>query len=232
MVSPSSDLNRNTLPDFHLKPIGSEVTGTVSSDPLLVQVFRLVPHPRDRRTFLSLGMSAAAALALAGGPACSPSVASGQQTRPGNQSTDRGQPPSDSQADNHCPPGETPRFRLGFATLKEQLGAPMGDPVTCEYPDPSGTGDTLQRTTTGLAYYRQSTQTPSFTDGNERWALTTRGLIHWVGPIDAPTPTSEPTSTPPPPSRIGGTRSTSGTQPCGAPIPPGAICTCNCVPAR
>ncbi len=78
-----------------------------------------------------------------------------------------------------CPPGEAPVFVLGFARLKERLGDRMGEPLSCERPGPAG--DALQQTTTGMARYRQTTNIPSFTDGNEHWALTERGLVHWTG---------------------------------------------------
>lgn len=58
-------------------------------------------------------------------------------------------------------------------------------------------------------------------------------------PIEEPPPLVAPVPVPPSrprPSRLqplpqpGGARS--GTQACGTPLPPGAICTCNCVPVR
>jgi hypothetical protein len=79
-----------------------------------------------------------------------------------------------------CAPGTTPEFLFGFAELRRQVGAPMGDPIECEHPDPSS-GDSLQLTTTGLAYYRQSTNTPTFFNGTDRWGLTASGLVHWTG---------------------------------------------------
>lgn len=85
-----------------------------------------------------------------------------------------------------CEPGKTPQFVFGFATLKEQVGAAMGEPLECEHPQPEN-GDTLQITTTGLAYYRKSTNTPTFTDGSRHWALTDKGLVEWTGEsIDPP----------------------------------------------
>lgn len=88
-----------------------------------------------------------------------------------------------------CLPGEAPRFQLGFAALKERLGASMGLPLECEHGD-SASRDTLQRTTAGLAFYRARTNTPTFTDGHRHWALTEAGLLYWEGaavdpPLDA-----------------------------------------------
>ncbi|MBV9169740.1 MAG: HNH endonuclease [Chloroflexi bacterium] len=52
---------------------------------------------------------------------------------------------------------------------------------------PNGTGDTLQDTTSGLAFWRKSTNTPTFTNGDTHWALTPTGFISWTGSsIDPP----------------------------------------------
>ena len=75
---------------------------------------------------------------------------------------------------------------FGFATLKAQLGPTMGEPTECEHPN-SANGDTLQNTTTGLAFYRKSTNIPTFTDGHRHWGLTPAGLVYWEGSaIDPP----------------------------------------------
>ncbi len=84
-----------------------------------------------------------------------------------------------------CPAGERPRFQFGFAELKAQLGATMGDPVECEHAN-ADNGDTLQQTTTGLAFYRKTTNTATFTNGPEHWALTRSGVVQWQG--DSPDP--------------------------------------------
>ena len=94
-----------------------------------------------------------------------------------------------------CAEGQAPHFAFGFADLKVAVGAPMGDPVECEHPN-SENGDTLQQTTTGLAMYRQSTNTSEFTDGWNHWALTRGGLVAWSG-SDAPAPSAEPPTTAP-----------------------------------
>ena len=114
----------------------------------------------------------------------------------------------------HCSPGQEPVFMFGFAHLKSLLGDKMGEPIECEHANPEN-GDTLQQTTTGLAFYRKSTNIPTFTNGWEHWGLTVEGLILWTGdavdapgyePPSTPTPaasmtstaTPEPTPTPPP----------------------------------
>ncbi len=85
-----------------------------------------------------------------------------------------------------CQPGQTPEFRFGFAALADALGDTMGTPIECEHSNPEN-GDTLQYTSTGLAFYRKSTNTPTFTTGIDHWALTPQGIIYWVGAsIDPP----------------------------------------------
>jgi hypothetical protein len=80
-----------------------------------------------------------------------------------------------------CAPGAGPQFSFGFASLKATLGDSMGAALSCEYGDPLGSGDVLQATTTGLAFYRLSTNTPTFTDGWNHWGLTPAGVVYWTG---------------------------------------------------
>lgn len=87
-----------------------------------------------------------------------------------------------------CAVGQQPRFVLGFADLRRQVGAAMGEPVECEHANP-GNGDALQQTTTGLAYYRKATNMATFTDGWRHWALTANGLVSWEG--DSPDPPNQ-----------------------------------------
>jgi hypothetical protein len=102
-----------------------------------------------------------------------------------------------------CPPGTTPQFVLGFADLRAQVGDAMGNPTECEHANPDN-GDTLQQTTTGLAFYRKSTNTPTFTNGSDHWGLTSNGLVAWSGvDVDPPStaqaisqPGSQPTRVP------------------------------------
>jgi hypothetical protein len=77
-----------------------------------------------------------------------------------------------------------PTFLLGFATFRDQLGGPIGSPVENEHGTPS-TCDTQQLTTSGLAYWRCSTNTMSFAafpDGLHHWALVAGQIVEWVGP--------------------------------------------------
>jgi hypothetical protein len=89
----------------------------------------------------------------------------------------------------YCGVGEQPAFSNGLATLKEQVGEPMGRPVECEHAT-SATGDTAQQTTTGLAAYDKASNTVSFTDGWHHWALTANGLVTWDGTQASPPPAS------------------------------------------
>lgn len=85
-----------------------------------------------------------------------------------------------------CGPGTTPSFTHGFAALKSALGPIMGEPVECEHND-GDSGDIVQQTTTGLAFWRRSTNTPTFTDGYRHWAFLPQGLVAWEGSsIDPP----------------------------------------------
>jgi hypothetical protein len=96
-------------------------------------------------------------------------------------------------------PGETPVcdpkspiFVYGFADLRLRVGAKMGEALECERAvHPSG--DTNQRTSTGIAYYRKGVNIPSFTNGWEHWALTKDGLLYWTGDVvDPPATTPNP----------------------------------------
>ena len=48
------------------------------------------------------------------------------------------------------------------------------------YP-PLRTGDVQQQTTGGLLYWRKSTNTPAFTDGEQHWALQAGQMVTWGG---------------------------------------------------
>ena len=90
------------------------------------------------------------------------------------------------EAHPYCLPGQVPSFGFGFASLKAQLGPLMGEPVECEHRG-GRDGDALQRTTTGLAFWREATNVPTFTDGERHWGLTPAGMVYWEGSsIDPP----------------------------------------------
>jgi hypothetical protein len=92
-----------------------------------------------------------------------------------------------AQAEDQCAPGQAPTFAAGFADLKSHIGTAMGSPTTCEFPDPNGSGDVHQQTSAGLAFWRKSTNTPTFTDGWQHWGHTPQGWVTWTGSsIDPP----------------------------------------------
>lgn len=101
----------------------------------------------------------------------------------------------------YCSPGEAPQFRFGFAYLKSLLGNVMGEPLECEHYNAQN-GDSLQQTTTGLAFYRKATNTPTFTDGWNHWAWSpgafpgNYGLVHWTGQAIDPPGVIVPAATP------------------------------------
>lgn len=80
----------------------------------------------------------------------------------------------------------------GFADLHRFLGPIMAEPLTCETPDPNGTGDVHQQTTGGLGFWRKSTNTPTYTNGNDHWAHTTNGWLCWTGGSIDPPVTASP----------------------------------------
>lgn len=92
----------------------------------------------------------------------------------------------------YCGPAEQPQFHFGFATLSAQLGPRMGKPTSCEYTDPSGSGDTLQTTDTGMAIYRGASDTTTFTNGSEHWALVGSQVMYWAGDSIDPPDSAEP----------------------------------------
>jgi hypothetical protein len=99
--------------------------------------------------------------------------------------------PAHAQSAPFCPEGRSPTFVFGFASLDDQLGTSMGEPLECEHPNFSN-GDVLQRTTTGLAYWRPGTNISAFTtDGANHWALVTGRLVYWHNTsVEPPQPTT------------------------------------------
>ncbi|MGE3912618.1 MAG: DUF6782 family putative metallopeptidase [Chloroflexota bacterium] len=114
-----------------------------------------------------------------------------------------------------CAPGSQPEFVQGFAQLKNILGPVMGEPIECEHTEGS-TGDVLQQTTTGLAFWRKSTNTATFTDGYRHWALTGRGLVSWVGDSIDPPANARPAGQPGSTAQGSGTGNSAGNQGVGS----------------
>src|SRR3954453_5943563 len=86
-----------------------------------------------------------------------------------------------------CQPGQAPTFVFGIAELQSRLGSTMGEPTECEHVDQTS-GDTVQRTTTGLAYFRPSLSTSMFTDGATHWALSNGSVVLWRNESVTPPP--------------------------------------------
>ena len=84
-----------------------------------------------------------------------------------------------------------PRFVYGTAALKAVLGASMGQAAECERVVDAA-GNTEQRTSTGLAYYRARNNISAFTNGWDHWAATPAGVVHWTGDDLEPPPDAEP----------------------------------------
>jgi hypothetical protein len=84
-----------------------------------------------------------------------------------------------------CNPAQ-PQFSGGLATLKTVLGSSMGEPLECEH-SVSLDGDTQQKTTTGLAYYRKQLNAACFTTGWDHWGMLRGDLVRWSGhDVDPP----------------------------------------------
>ncbi len=64
--------------------------------------------------------------------------------------------------------GDAPTFVLGFKTLAGQIPDVAGTPLEDEHFD-AASGDSLQRTTTGLMAWRKSDNWTAFTDGYTTW---------------------------------------------------------------
>ena len=67
-----------------------------------------------------------------------------------------------------------PEFKLGFKALADQIPDIVGQPLENE--QYSATGDSTQRTTTGLMVWRKSDRWTAFTNGHITWILGPYGL--------------------------------------------------------
>jgi hypothetical protein len=79
-------------------------------------------------------------------------------------------------------------FVGGFASLNEQLGAIMGDPLESQRGDGNAC-DIQQLTTTGMAYWLCALGAPAFVaspDGSHHWALIGDQMVEWFGPTADP----------------------------------------------
>jgi hypothetical protein len=88
----------------------------------------------------------------------------------------------------YCQAGAAPALSAAATRLRDQVGANIvGHPVECEHAA-TGSGDTIEQTSTGLLAYRAITDAESFTDGWRHWRLTPNGLVTWEGTGSDPPP--------------------------------------------
>jgi hypothetical protein len=86
--------------------------------------------------------------------------------------------------DLSCAPDQVLQFTGAFSALASALGGTMGDPTSCAYAEGA---DTLQQTSSGLAFFRVGTSIATFTNGWDHWGLTRGGVVYWTGEaIDPP----------------------------------------------
>lgn len=76
-------------------------------------------------------------------------------------------------------------FGADLANLHAAIGDAMGQPTGCETPVDS-VGDTMQTTSSGMAWYQLGQGMAIFTDGYHRWALDQQGLTYWDSPDATP----------------------------------------------
>ncbi len=76
-------------------------------------------------------------------------------------------------------------FGPDLADLRTAVGDAMGQPVDCET-SIDATGDTMQHTSTGTAWFTIAQSDAFFTDGYHRWDLNPGGLTYWSSPDATP----------------------------------------------
>jgi hypothetical protein len=91
-----------------------------------------------------------------------------------------GSVPALAQMAPYCQTADAPTFAAPLAGLQGALGDKMGAPVECPHVD-ALSGDTIQQTSTGLAYVRSASGLATFTDGASHWAMTPAGMVAWDG---------------------------------------------------
>lgn len=79
-----------------------------------------------------------------------------------------------------CKQGSAGAFSGAFLPLSRQLSLSMGRPVGCAVVD-QRTGDTIQRTTRGVATLRRSTGRVTFSDRHRTWSIEGSQLVTWAG---------------------------------------------------
>lgn len=84
-----------------------------------------------------------------------------------------------------CKQGAAPAFSGTFVALAQQLRERMGTPLGCAEAD-AATGDTVQRTSRGVATLRRRTGLATFSDGRRTWSIRGAFLLEWSGPAHVP----------------------------------------------
>jgi PH (Pleckstrin Homology) domain-containing protein len=94
-----------------------------------------------------------------------------------------------------CNGEAAPTLDQAFAGLATLLADRAGTPKECSHTE-QASGDLQQATSGGLFYLRKSTNTPTFTDGADHWALRGTQSLHWTT-SEADPPSSAEVSTVP-----------------------------------
>lgn len=76
-------------------------------------------------------------------------------------------------------------FAGAFVGLAQQLDERMGEPRGCAELDET-TGDTVQRTSRGVATLSSETELTTFSDGDRTWSISGSHLLEWTGPAREP----------------------------------------------
>ncbi|MDQ3645567.1 MAG: YeiH family protein, partial [Actinomycetota bacterium] len=76
-------------------------------------------------------------------------------------------------------------FAGAFVDLAHQLEGRMGRPLGCAEVD-AATGDTVQRTSNGVATLDRATGLATFSDGHHTWAIRGSRLLQWTGSLTEP----------------------------------------------
>jgi uncharacterized integral membrane protein (TIGR00698 family) len=79
-----------------------------------------------------------------------------------------------------CERGDATVFAGAFVPLSRQLSTGMGTPLGCAAVE-KATGDTVQRTTRGLAVLRRRSGQATFSDGRRTWSIGESRLLVWEG---------------------------------------------------
>jgi uncharacterized integral membrane protein (TIGR00698 family) len=84
-----------------------------------------------------------------------------------------------------CKQGAAPAFSGAFVRLSQQLSTGIGRPLGCAEVD-KATGDTVQRTTRGVATLGRRSGQVTFFDGRRTWSIRASRLLVWSGPAAEP----------------------------------------------